>query len=147
MVPVAQSHVLTLSCSLRLLRLLVVTIGVLISFLFSLILMLVQGNFEKAAECYTKALFFDPQHFQSLFNRGFSFDKLGRHEEAIADYSAAIELQPNNSYAYYNRGITRDRQEEFQSAVGDFTKAISFDPNISDFYHNRGFSLRKLVRY
>ena len=109
-------------------------------------LSVVQGRFEEAAACYTKALFYDPQHFQSLFNRGFSYDKLARHNDAIVDYTAAIALQPDNSYAHYNRGITRDRARDFDGAVKDFSAAIALDASVSDFFHNRGFSLRKQVR-
>ena len=104
-----------------------------------------QGKFEAAAEFYTKALFFDPQHFQALFNRGFCHDKLGRHAAALADYSAAIAVDPKNSYARYNRGITRDRCKDYEGAIVDFSAAVALDPSISDFYHNRGFSLRKQV--
>ena len=88
----------------------------------------------------------EPQHIKSLFNRGFSYDKLGRFDAALRDYSAAIALQPRNSFAYYNRGITRDKQEDFAGAVADFSRAIELEPQTPDFYHNRGFSYRKQAR-
>lgn len=37
------------------------------------------GDFKKAIETYTRNLQKDPNHFKSLFNRGFAFDKLGEY--------------------------------------------------------------------
>ena len=84
---------------------------------------------------------------QAYFNRGFSFDKLGRFDEAIRDYTKAVDIDPLNAFAYYNRGISYDRKGDFTSAIENFTLALKLDPNNPDFYHNRGFSHRKLGNY
>jgi tetratricopeptide (TPR) repeat protein len=40
------------------------------------------GNFKAAIEDYSKAVELDPRHFKALFNRGFSYDKVGRGSSA-----------------------------------------------------------------
>ena len=80
-----------------------------------------QGNFESAIADYSDALRHNPEHYkvhhicclvvdglsgseskncfrtgettQALYNRAFSFDKLGRHEDALRDYSRALEVR------------------------------------------------------
>ncbi|EFJ48329.1 hypothetical protein VOLCADRAFT_91119 [Volvox carteri f. nagariensis] len=112
-----------------------------------------QGKLVEAVREYTRALELDSNHFKTLFNRGFTYDRghgwlsrlppLGELEAAVEDYTAALQVDPQSSYAHYNRGITRDRLQDFAGAVADFTAAICLEPNSADFYHNRGFALRK----
>ncbi|GIL90855.1 hypothetical protein Vretimale_17174 [Volvox reticuliferus] len=102
-----------------------------------------QGKLVEAVREYTRALELDPYHFKTLFNRGFTHDRLGELAAAVDDYTAALAVDPQSSYAHYNRGITRDRLQNFAGAVEDFTAAIRLEPNSADFYHNRGFALRK----
>lgn len=35
----------------------------------------------------------EPFHFKALFNRGFSYDKMGEHRRAIADYTLALQVR------------------------------------------------------
>ena len=75
----------------------------------------------------------EPRHFKALFNRGFSYDKLGECEKAIQvrrltltltltptltlqDYTRAIAIEPTNAFAYYNRGISHDRKGMYHEA-------------------------------
>ncbi|GLI67835.1 hypothetical protein VaNZ11_012117, partial [Volvox africanus] len=102
-----------------------------------------QGKLVEAVREYNRALELDPCHFKTLFNRGFTHDRLGELAAAVDDYTAALAVDPQSSYAHYNRGITRDRLQNFAGAVEDFTAAIRLEPNSADFYHNRGFALRK----
>jgi hypothetical protein len=47
-----------------------------------------QGRFREAALEYSKVLALDPRHFKTYFNRGFTFDKVGRgqrQEESRAE--------------------------------------------------------------
>ena len=51
----------------------------------------------------------DPNHFKAIYNRAFSYDKIGKYEMSIADYTSAIQLDSKNANAYHNRGSTRDK--------------------------------------
>ena len=46
----------------------------------------------------------DPNDPVPFYNRGSSYQLLGRREKAIIDFSRVIDLDPGFIYAYYNRG-------------------------------------------
>ncbi|KAE9119142.1 hypothetical protein PF005_g8712 [Phytophthora fragariae] len=102
-----------------------------------------EGNFQAAADEYSRAIKLNPQHFKAYFNRGFVFDKMRRFDAAVEDYTQALKMDPHNAFALYNRGISLDRSGDYQGALADFTRAIELLPTNADFYHNRGFCHRK----
>lgn len=106
-----------------------------------------QGNYAAAVDEYSKALQYDPQHFKSLFNRGFAYDKLGHFPAAIQDYTQAIDINPDYAFCFYNRGISYDHLGDLKAALQDFSRAIAMQPNNADFYHNRAYVYRKLQQW
>jgi tetratricopeptide (TPR) repeat protein len=84
---------------------------------------------------------------QAVYNRAFSFDKLGRHERALADYTHALQMQPNNSTAYHNRGNTLEKMGRLEAAMADFTRAADLDTNSSASKHARALLLDKMGRH
>lgn len=53
------------------------------------------GHYEKAIECYDKALKFNPDDNNAVLNKGVALDQMGSHEEAIEHYDQIISnLEP-----------------------------------------------------
>ena len=50
------------------------------------------GKFEKAIECYTKAIEIDPDIAWVYYNRGLVYEKMGRDSDAQADFKKACDM-------------------------------------------------------
>lgn len=68
-----------------------------------------QGLYQDAIADYTQAIALQPGHCRALYNRAFSYDRLGHAEEAVADYTCALKLEPGNATALHNRGSLFER--------------------------------------
>ena len=54
------------------------------------------GEYQNAADDYTKAIQLDPDNARAYTNRGYSYRILGEHQTAIDDATKAIQLDPNS---------------------------------------------------
>ena len=68
-------------------------------------------------------------HYKAVYNRAFSYDKLGRHDEALEDYTRALEMQPKNSTAYHNRGNTLEKMGRLEEAMAFLVYIICYERN------------------
>ncbi|MCE5285979.1 MAG: tetratricopeptide repeat protein [Pelosinus sp.] len=82
-------------------------------------------NYDKALECYSKAIEIDP-NFAGPYNlRGNIYAQKGFFELALADYSMFIKLEPNNSGGYHNRGnLYSSYKQYYNLAISDYSRAI-----------------------
>jgi len=53
------------------------------------------GEYEKAIECFDKAIGLNPNYAWAYNNRGLTYQYLDQYERAIEDNNKAIELNPN----------------------------------------------------
>jgi tetratricopeptide (TPR) repeat protein len=60
-----------------------------------------RGDFDKAIECYTRALKADPALYEAPLFLGDVYFKMNKPDEAGKWYSAAIRLNPDRETAYY----------------------------------------------
>jgi len=58
-------------------------------------------DFKKAVEYFTKAIARDPQHAESWYNRGLSYEQLKDYHKAYDDYQKTLKLKVN-----YDKAIT-----------------------------------------
>jgi Tfp pilus assembly protein PilF len=63
-----------------------------------------QGEPEKAADLYRRALQLDPAHADAMANLGCALRDLGRLEDAVITLCAALELKPRGGEIYSNLG-------------------------------------------
>ena len=61
-------------------------------------------EFEKAIECFEKAIAIDPNNSFLWHNKGLSLENLEEHQKAIECYNNAIELNPLNTIYKENIG-------------------------------------------
>ena len=91
-----------------------------------------KGNFEVAAEYYTKAIRLRSNHSIYYSNRALCYKHLGMFEKALDDSQNAIELDENNIKAHFILGIslcelsreTRD-SKKLETSIKRMTKALS----------------------
>jgi tetratricopeptide (TPR) repeat protein len=107
---------------------------------------LMNGNFEKGIECFSKLLRQDPDNKLALISRGSAFLKMNRIDEAIKDFDRAIDIDSNYARAYHLRGIAREKDGDNDGALDDFSKAVEFDPEYGAAYYSRGTLLTKIKK-
>lgn len=58
------------------------------------------GEFERAIECYRRAVELDPNYFDAWHALGMAYLRAGRVQDAIAAGKRAVELNPNDMLAH-----------------------------------------------
>jgi len=85
------------------------------------------GDQEKAIECFTRAIEIDSTNAESYSHRGMSYanSKVKKWDLALADFNKAIELDPQNGEYYFNRSAGHYRLQDFDNMWKDIKKAES----------------------
>ena len=94
-----------------------------------------QGQYEQAAEQYTKVLELDPQNTSAYFERGLAYISMGDYGSAANDYTHYIEIDPDSASAYNNRCWSLYKLEKYAEALPDCEQAVQMsrdDINILD---------------
>ena len=95
-----------------------------------------QGKYEEALISYTWSLELEPNHPDTLNNRGLVYDKLERYNEALTDFNRSLELKPDEPDILNNRGTIYCHLERYDDARADYIRAIEIEPNyISPVYN------------
>ncbi|PKL62241.1 MAG: hypothetical protein CVV31_07220 [Methanomicrobiales archaeon HGW-Methanomicrobiales-2] len=63
------------------------------------------GNYEKAVQCYDRALEIDPKGADVWNNKGVALDALGRYDEAVQCYDRAPEVDPKHAHAWLTKSV------------------------------------------
>ena len=104
-------------------------------------------QYEKAIECYTKAIEMQPNTSVFYEVRGLIYDHFEEYELAIVDFNKAILLNPDNSATYNSRGIVYLDLKQYKQAIVDLSKAFELDPNDFNSYISRGFAYALVKKY
>jgi len=107
----------------------------------------ISGEYEKAIECFDKAIELNPNLTKAYINRGNAYYYLEQYEKAIEDYSKAIEIDPDYARAYNNRGNAYRHLKQYERAIEDYNKAIEIDPDYAWTYNSRGLAYYNLEQY
>ena len=75
------------------------------------------GNYESAAEAFTKAVRADPKDYSAHFHLALAYSLLGRDTEAIPIYKSVLELKPGLYEAELNLGMLLIRQKQAREAI------------------------------
>lgn len=95
------------------------------------------NNLESAADDLKRALYYNPNNVDALFNYAYVQTLLDNYESALEAYDKVIKIDPLNSNAYVNIGNLKGRMGESESSIQYFSKAISLNPNDALAYFNR----------
>ena len=105
------------------------------------------GQYERAIECFSKAIELDANYTMAYFYRGKAYGELKQYQEAICDYNEAIKLDENYTHAYNDRGLAYYKLKDYERAICDYNKAIKLDANYTHAYNDRGLAYYKLKDY
>ena len=85
-------------------------------------------RFERAAECFRRALAADPGAYEPLVNLGGVLISLHRLEEALDHNVRAVVLRPNDPLANSQLGLTYFEIGDYDLALKHLARAVSLDP-------------------
>jgi tetratricopeptide (TPR) repeat protein len=95
-------------------------------------------KYDKAVECYQKALKLNPNHvyYMSLGN---AYADQGKLDEAIDAYNKSLEKKPTFTFSLYQLGYAYFKKGQAREAVEPLRKLIAIEPN--HIYGNHLFRL------
>ena len=106
-----------------------------------------QGEYESAAEEFTRAIALEDSTSTFYSNRAWTYRKTGNYRQAVLDYDKAIELDPEDADSYSARGLTHYDLGDPWRAITDFERAIDLEPGIATYYGNRALAYRDTEDY
>jgi tetratricopeptide (TPR) repeat protein len=98
-------------------------------------------EYNKAIQCYDRALEIEPNNADIWNNKGHALDDLGNHEEAIQCYDKALELDSNHAIAWNNKGFALAKLGKYNEAIQCYDKTLELDSNHAIAWNNKGFAL------
>jgi tetratricopeptide (TPR) repeat protein len=94
-------------------------------------LLIDQGKFPEAADCYRKALELNADCAEAHFNLGNLLRAQGQWREAAACYQQTVRLLPAFALGHYNLGTTFVAAEEAEPAMECFRHALRLQPSLA----------------
>jgi len=88
-----------------------------------------QGNYNNAAESFTKAFKIHPLNDDYSFWRGCAYYQLKEYDKAADDFTRIIKHDPRNAQSYLYRGNVYLEKGDYNRAIADWEKAIKLDPS------------------
>jgi len=88
-----------------------------------------QGNLEKAAEEFKKAVEINPRYADAEHNLGLTYIQMGKAEEAIATFKTAVSMNPNLWQSYQQLAAIYYNQKKIDLALESIKKALAINPN------------------
>ncbi|MFX0204057.1 MAG: tetratricopeptide repeat protein, partial [Candidatus Hodarchaeota archaeon] len=107
------------------------------------------GDYEKAAENYSKAGELDASSFDTwLWNsHGNLLFDARKYDWAIKYYDNATKLDQTNDIAWRNRGLALYRKQDYKGAIHSCNNALMINPQAKDALNDKGVTLAILERY
>jgi tetratricopeptide (TPR) repeat protein len=87
------------------------------------------GQFHRAADDLTRCLAVQPGNMQSLINRAYCYNQIGKYALSEADSRAALQQQPNNINSVLNLGDSLSYTGDKADARKEWQTALQLAPN------------------
>jgi len=92
---------------------------------------------DRALDDFNQALILNPDHIESLNNRGIIYYKRGNYMRAVEDFSKAVSIAPGHAKAYNNRGLAYFSLNRFKKALSDIETAIRLGAKVNPDLYSR----------
>jgi tetratricopeptide (TPR) repeat protein len=106
------------------------------------------GEFDKAAETYTRLAEQNPDDAKYYFNTIVKmYDEAGMQDKAIEATKKMIDLNPQDADAIYNLGYMYLKLKNYDEAITTFKRAIEVRPDFEYAYSNLGYCYIQQKKY
>ncbi len=102
-----------------------------------------EGKYAEAIEAYNEFLATNPNDIKSLYNRGRTYEEIGRIEDARKDFIRVLDIDQENINANLSMGQYWYNKSDYNRAINFFNKVITVDGRVSDAYLFKGRSLHQ----
>jgi tetratricopeptide (TPR) repeat protein len=107
----------------------------------------VEEELNTAIRYLLEAYKFDPKHFATLFDLGYSYEKINEIDKSYYYYNKLLDLYPFTQNVWYNLGIVLTKQGKFDDAIEAYDYCLAIDPEYNSAYHNKANTLASIERY
>src|SRR4030065_250859 len=76
------------------------------------------GQYDRAVECYDRALARKPDYSVALYDKGLALAQLGRTRKALECYERLSDMDANNEVAWFRKGLLLEQLPEFAEGGG-----------------------------
>jgi tetratricopeptide (TPR) repeat protein len=106
-----------------------------------------KDEYDKAIECYDKAIEADPYVIDAWHKKGNALYNKENYDEAIECYDRASLINPNHFDSWYKKGLTYKKKNNHDQAIKCYDRAIQIRANSSTAWYEKGISLSYFKRY
>ncbi len=106
-----------------------------------------QGRFERAIECFDRAIELRQPYFKAIYNRLHLLVSQGRTEEALGMIEGVVERYPDHSDGWINRGVLLGQLGRVDEALESLDRAIELNADDYDAHLKKGQLLVLNRRY
>ena len=104
------------------------------------------GKYEKAIECFTKAIDLEPNDAFAWKGKGMAFSDSGKYEEAVKCFDESTKLDPDDMDVWYRKGWTLHYLGKYEESIKCYDEAIDQDPTNASIWFNKGSTLSRKSR-
>lgn len=97
-------------------------------------------KYDKALDCYTKAVIYNPSDKVTMLKIANIYKLKGNNAKAIDFYDKIISMDKNCSDAYFNKGLVFANQKNYDYAIKCFEKVIELSPDYPYAYYSLGMA-------
>jgi tetratricopeptide (TPR) repeat protein len=97
------------------------------------------GQYERAAEVYSRAASLDPRSAEAFFRVGTVLHELERWDAARGAYETALALEPSHRIALWNLGLLCEARKEFRHAENLYSQLVEYHPDAQEGWFRLGY--------
>lgn len=105
------------------------------------------GNYEAAANNYSKALEQKPNYFRYLYERALVYEKWKKYDDALRDYRSCLNLKNNDKKLIMKVGDLSMTLGDYAGAVDQFDRLANMDKKNVPAWQKASFSYLKLKKF
>ena len=105
------------------------------------------GYFDKAIECFDRAIAIDPKYHEAWAAKAFILTYLSRYPESSQCFDEALAIEREDKQLWVGKGFTLHRMFEDKAAFECFDRAIAIDSEYPEGWIGKGASLHHMAEY
>ena len=98
------------------------------------------GKLQEACKNYETCIYFDPKHFDALYNQGNIFLELCNYSQALSRYEIAINIDPVHAKLLNNAGIASVQSGQIVRGIDYFEQSVKASPRFVEGLANLGWT-------